>query len=110
MFKYRLENNICVLTLTKSNLDQSFPEFVKEIEMIYEHGHFKKLLFSLKKLEMVDSKEIGLIIYAFNYFRGKDTILSLCDLNIQTTEVFSITGIERIMHIYPNEELALSEI
>lgn len=62
------------------------------------------VLLDLSKVEFVDSSGLGAMVAALKSLRSVGGELALCQPSDQVKTLLEITGLERIMKIYPNRQ------
>ncbi len=66
-----------------------------------------KLLLDFARVEAISSQMIGLIVRLHNQCKREGGRLKLCSLSPSILEAFRITGLRKMLDIYPDEARAL---
>ncbi len=83
-------------TTTKDALTQQ----VKQIA----HQKAALVLLDMSQVEFVDSSGLGAIVAALKSLRSAGGELALCQPSEQVKTLLEITGLERIIKVYPNRQ------
>ncbi len=86
----------------------SAPAFDKELEMLIEAGE-KTLVLDFQNLEYISSAGLRSILAVTKRLRGLEGRIALSSLKDIVSEVFEISGFNKIIPIYDSLEEALSE-
>ncbi len=68
------------------------------------------VLLNLQGLTFMDSSGLGVILGRYRRLSQMDGRMAACCLNQQVQRIFELSGLTRIMGIFPNEELALEQL
>ncbi|MED4955953.1 anti-sigma F factor antagonist [Paenibacillus macerans] len=73
-------------------------------------GNCRNLVLSLKELQFMDSSGIGVILGRYKLIKQKSGKMVVCDVNPPVYRLLEMSGLFKIMPIFENEGLALSEL
>ncbi|WP_018751470.1 anti-sigma F factor antagonist [Paenibacillus sanguinis] len=73
-------------------------------------GNCRNLVLSLKSLLFMDSSGIGVILGRYKLIKQKGGKMVICDVNPPVYRLFEMSGLFKIMPIFENEELALTDL
>nr|WP_245339003.1 anti-sigma F factor antagonist [Paenibacillus shirakamiensis] len=73
-------------------------------------GRCRHIVFSLKALEFMDSSGLGVILGRYKLIKQKGGRMAVCDVNASVYRLFDMSGLFKIMPVFDNEGLALSEL
>ncbi|MCM3698253.1 anti-sigma F factor antagonist [Paenibacillus macerans] len=73
-------------------------------------GNCRNLVLSLKELLFMDSSGIGVILGRYKLIKQKGGKMVVCDVNPPVYRLLEMSGLFKIMPIFENEGLALSEL
>lgn len=90
--------------LDESNIQQ----IGEELNMIVDEVPTPKLLIRFGNVEHLSSAALGTLITVNNRVKGKDGELRLAEIDPQIREVFKITKLDKIFHIFDDADDALS--
>lgn len=68
------------------------------------------VLLNLQGLTFMDSSGLGVILGRYRRLSQMDGRMAACCLNQQVKRIFELSGLTRIMGIYPTEQLALEQL
>ncbi|BAU05695.1 MULTISPECIES: STAS domain-containing protein [Fischerella] len=86
-----------ILDSTKSQ------EFRDKITAELESG-VKTVLVDFKEVTFMDSSGLGALVLAFKALRAANTRLAICSINEQVRIVFQLTGIDKVIEIFTNQD------
>ncbi|MDQ0088178.1 stage II sporulation protein AA (anti-sigma F factor antagonist) [Paenibacillus anaericanus] len=70
----------------------------------------RHLVLSLKSLQFMDSSGLGVILGRYKLIKQRGGRMVLCDVNPSVYRLFDMSGLFKIMSIFENEEVALSDL
>lgn len=73
-------------------------------------GNCRNLVLSLKSLQFMDSSGIGVILGRYKLIKQKGGKMVVCDVNPPVYRLFEMSGLFKIMSIFDNEDLALTDL
>ncbi|WP_059052413.1 anti-sigma F factor antagonist [Paenibacillus senegalimassiliensis] len=73
-------------------------------------GNCRNLVLSLKSLQFMDSSGIGVILGRYKLIKQKGGKMVVCDANPPVYRLFEMSGLFKIMPIFENEDLALTDL
>jgi stage II sporulation protein AA (anti-sigma F factor antagonist) len=73
-------------------------------------GGCRHLVLSLKSLQFMDSSGLGVILGRYKLIKQRGGRMVLCDVNPSVYRLFDMSGLFKIMSIYEDEDMALSEL
>jgi len=80
----------------------------EEIAQIIDAQVQPKILISFENVDHLSSAALGTLITLNNKIRGKDGQLRLAEIDPQIREIFTITKLDKLFHIYDSVEDAMS--
>ncbi|MEN9214565.1 MAG: STAS domain-containing protein [Gloeomargarita sp. DG02_3_bins_56] len=83
-------------TTTKDGLTQQVKQIANQRATL--------VLLDLSQVQFVDSSGLGAIVAALKSLRSAGGELALCQPSEQVKTLLEITGLERIMKVYPNRQ------
>ena len=108
IFSHRTENSICVISIEGNIALDGVNEAKSYLKPHIENPESKGLLISFEKVNFIDSSGIGLIVSIFKTLQQKEQKFALCALSQKNEEIFSITRLNKILDIFPDEAAALA--
>lgn len=92
-------------------LDHHTADLVR-MQMDEEIGRMgcRHLVLSLKSLQFMDSSGLGVILGRYKLIKQKGGKMVVCDVNPSVYRLFEMSGLFKIMSIYEDEDMALSEL
>lgn len=84
-------------TTTKDGLTQQVKQIISQQATL--------VLLDLSRVEFVDSSGLGAIVAALKSLRSGGGELALCQPSDQVKTLLEITGLDRIIKIYPNRQV-----
>lgn len=76
-------------------------------ELVKGLGERPQLVLNFGQVEHLSSTMVGTVMKAHTRVAGADGRLALCGLRPSIADVFRITGLDRVLNIYPDEAAAL---
>ncbi|MFD1176290.1 anti-sigma F factor antagonist [Paenibacillus puldeungensis] len=73
-------------------------------------GNCRNLILSLGELQFMDSSGLGVILGRYKLIKQKGGKMILSGANPSVYRLFEMSGLFKIMSIYDNEELALTDL
>lgn len=73
-------------------------------------GNCRNLVLSLKSLQFMDSSGIGVILGRYKLIKQKGGKMVICDVNPPVYRLFEMSGLFKIMPIFENEDMALTDL
>jgi len=70
----------------------------------------KKLVIDFAKVDYLSSAGMRLLLSTTKKIKGLDGKLHFCSISDEVMEIIKMAGFERILHIFPTEEEALSAL
>lgn len=93
----------------EGELDHHTAELVRDrVESELDRGA-EHLVMSLEGLSFMDSSGIGVILGRYKRVTNAGGRMALCAVNDQLMKLFELSGMLKILRIYPNVSVALSE-
>ena len=80
----------------------------REIQEVIELEPTPKILISFEGVVHLSSSTLGILIKAHNSVREKDGQMHICEVNPQIYEAFTITNLDKLLHIHKTTKEALS--
>ncbi|WP_018131925.1 anti-sigma F factor antagonist [Effusibacillus pohliae] len=92
-------------------LDHHTAELVRNrVESELDSGLYKNMIFSLGRLEFMDSSGLGVILGRYKRVSQLGGKMSLCAVNDSLRKLFELSGIFKILPVYDTETRALAEM
>jgi anti-anti-sigma factor len=85
------------------------PEFERDVLQRIDGGQ-RRLLIDFADLVYISSAGLRIVLLAAKRMKSAGGRLVLCSLNPQITEVFEISGFNRILDIQSSRDAAISEL
>jgi anti-sigma B factor antagonist len=79
----------------------------RELARLTDRAGRNRLLLSFGNVEHLSSAMLGKILHLEKRLRKLDGRLALCQLAPAIAEAFAITGLHKVLNIYPDEQQAL---
>jgi anti-sigma B factor antagonist len=79
----------------------------RELARLSDRAGGNKLLLSFGNVEHLSSAVLGKVLRLEKRLRKLGGRLALCQLKPATREAFAITGLDKVLNIYPDEQRAL---
>ena len=81
--------------------EANIAEIDDELTALIEGEYRPKLVISFAGVDHLSSAALGTLISTNNKIRHRDGQMRLCEINPQIYEVFQITKLNNLFHIYP---------
>ncbi len=106
---HRIEKHVCVVNLI-GNLALQENQAVKiYLNPLINDSNIKTLLLNLDKIEVIDSKGVGVIATTLQTLEELQKALVISNVNSNCLNVLKTLRLDRMIRIYETEEEALSE-
>ncbi len=103
----RIGSNLVVTIDGELDLETS-PEFRKVIEeKLDSYKTIRHLILDLKKVHFIDSSGLGVILGRFKRITQDGGRMSAVNVSDQVKRIFELSGLLKIMNIYPDRKDAL---
>lgn len=73
-------------------------------------GGCRHIVLSLESLQFMDSSGIGVILGRYKLIKQKGGRMAVCGVNPPVYRLLEMSGLFKIMSVYENESIALSEL
>lgn len=101
---------VLVVRLT-GELDHHAAEFVRmDLDEAILRRQVEHVVLNLKDLQFMDSSGLGVILGRYKLIHGKGGKMVLCDANPAVKRLLQMSGLLKIMALYENESMALSDL
>lgn len=91
-------------------LDHHTAEMVRsQVEAELDRGLTEHLVLNLEDLSFMDSSGLGVILGRYKRVTQAGGRMALCSVNDQLKKLFELSGMLKILRIYPSESQALAE-
>ncbi|ARU63166.1 anti-sigma F factor antagonist [Tumebacillus avium] len=91
-------------------LDHHTAEMVRnQVEAELDRGLTEHLVLNLEDLSFMDSSGLGVILGRYKRVTQAGGRMALCSVNDQLKKLFELSGMLKILRIYPSETQALAE-
>jgi anti-sigma B factor antagonist len=104
--KFRSSDNVIILDLS-GRIDVNAANFIETIGQCIHDG-YTDILCNLEGVEFIDYLGISAIVLAFKEVTNKNGRMKISNLATHLRSLFSVTGLDKTIEIYPEEELALN--
>jgi len=104
---HRMDKNICVVSIEGNIALDGVNEAKIYLKPHLENASIKGILFNFGKVNFIDSSGIGLIVSIYKTLQQREAKFGLCELSKKNEEIFTITRLNKILDIFPNEGDAL---
>lgn len=103
------QNGVTMVEFVDRNIldEANIAQIGSEISALIESDLNPRLLISFASVEHLSSAALGALININNQIKEKDGQLRLSDINEQIIEVFRITRLDRLFHIFPSTAEAM---
>jgi len=105
----RQENNVIIVTLDAKSVDyrnaEAYKNIVGSLAAGAEQG--STLLLNLENVTFMDSSGLGILLFARRALEAKQGSLAACNVQGYVVNLFKLTSLDRVIKLFPNEELAL---
>lgn len=91
-----------------SELPTNLQNYVKKV--LESDPTLQGVLINFERIDHVDSRLIGIMVSIFRLVEKHKSKLGLCGLNQSNQKIFQLSGLEQILKIYPNEEMAIDQM
>ncbi|ASS75049.1 anti-sigma F factor antagonist [Tumebacillus algifaecis] len=109
----QISTDVCGDTLIvrlSGELDHHTAEMVRsQVEAELDRGLTAHLVMNLENLSFMDSSGLGVILGRYKRVTQSGGRMALCAVNDQLKKLFELSGMLKILRIYPNESQALAE-
>lgn len=103
----RIGHNLIVAIDGELDLETS-PDFRAIVEeKLDNYPAVQHLILDLKKVHFIDSSGLGVILGRFKRLSGTGGRLSAVNVSDQVKRIFELSGLLKIMNIYPDRQKAL---
>lgn len=105
----RQENTVTVITIDAKSVDYRNAEAYKNIIGAVAASAVQggTLLLNLEHVTFMDSSGLGILLFARRTLEAKQGGLAACNVQGYVVNLFKLTSLDRVVKLYPNEELAL---
>jgi anti-sigma B factor antagonist len=87
--------------------NQTVREFGTQLKGLVEHAHEPNVVVNFSGVQLLSSSVLGHLLGTHNKARTAGGRLVLCGIAPDLLRVFKITGMDRLLKIYPGEHEAL---
>jgi anti-sigma B factor antagonist len=106
----REKDDVLIVSFNESKILE--PELIQQMEKEFQNPALqaatrRKLLLDFSRVESLSSMTIGLIVRLHNQCKREGGRLKLCGISPNIMEVFKITGLRKLLEIYPDGIKAL---
>lgn len=103
------ENEKTIIVLPKGNLVY---EGIEELEALLKglRDEVRCIIIDLNNTKYLSAKAISVIVDSMKNYRGRRRDLKLVNVNKHIMELFEITGVNKIISIFENEDAVLASI
>lgn len=108
VFNHRIDKSICVVSIEGNIALDGVNEAKEYLRPLLDDKKNKGLLINFSQVNFIDSSGIGLIVSLFKTLQQREAKFGLSNLSKKNEEIFTITRLNKILDIYPNEADALS--
>ena len=107
--RVRREDEITVVEFLERNIldEAAIQQIGQEIGNLVDESVTPKILLSFENVDHLSSAALGTLITINNKVRQKDGQLRLANIDPQIYEVFAITKLNKLFHIYETSDEAI---
>ena len=105
-----IENNLCVVSIDDDLVLERGSEVRLYVAPFLENEQIKGMVISCKGTHFIDSSGMGTIASIYRELQKRQAPLVLCQLTSQNQEAFALTGLDKLIRVYPTEEAALEAL
>jgi anti-sigma B factor antagonist len=106
----RNESDITVIDLAGEIDVSQAPRLRQTILELFENKEVNKLLINMTEVIYIDSAGLSVLIAAHRQVNNKNGAFGLCNLQQPVRQVCHITGIDKVIQIFPTVKEALAEL
>lgn len=104
------KRNTLIVNLSGELDHHSASEIKNLIDDQLSHGSINNCMLDCKDLQFMDSSGVGLIIGRYKKIKALNGQIVAINVNPQIKRIFTISGLDRIITIYPDLKTALKNI
>ncbi len=105
----KISDSISLLSLTGEVDVYTAPQLKKQINSLITEGA-KNVIVNLEAVEYLDSTALGVLIGRLKKLREVDGSLDIVCGNGRVKRIFEITGLDKVLTIWPSEDAILEKI
>jgi anti-anti-sigma factor len=79
-------------------------------ELLQQKTTLTKVILDFSETTLIDSSGIGSLLASLKMAQQRDIKVSVCSLNLQVEFTFSLTGLDQLFELEPNNSLAQDKI
>ena len=106
----RKESDITIVDLTDEIDVSQAPRLRQALVELFENTDVKKLLINMTKVVYIDSAGLSVLIAAHRQTSDRRGAFGLSNLQQPVRQVCHITGIDKVIQIFPTVEEALTKL
>jgi anti-anti-sigma factor len=107
---YRLELNICVISIEGNLTSAHVQEFVDYSGNLLKEHPIDGIIINLEKSGFIDSSGIGMLVKLYKLLQEKKQSLVLCNLNPKFQQILQGVGLMMVLKICKTEDDAITEV
>lgn len=107
---HRIENNICLISLTENLVSHNVIQVQKYIQPFIDDENIIGIILNFEKVIYIDSTGFGFLISIFQSLRKRQAKLGLCQVDNKIKEFFKRMKIDRFLDVYLNEKEAMAAL
>ncbi|MFD2168863.1 anti-sigma F factor antagonist [Tumebacillus lipolyticus] len=101
---------VTLIVRMAGELDHHTAEMVRrQVESELDRSATENLILNLEQLSFMDSSGLGVILGRYKRVTQAGGRMALCSVNDQLKKLFELSGMLKILRIYPTESQALAE-
>lgn len=104
----RQKNSAIILDLS-GRVDVDSANLVETVGQCLRDGYLD-IICNFEAIEFIDYMGISVIIIAYKEVANNNGRMKLCNIPAHLRNLFSVTGVDKAVDIYPSEELALNSL
>jgi anti-sigma B factor antagonist len=101
------EGNIAVLSMNGRLDTMHFPLVDKELVSMIENER-KQIVLDCQNLDYISSSGLRVLLKALKQMEAAKGRLTICSLQPQISQIFKISGFDRLFEIYPGKKEAIA--
>lgn len=103
---HKIENQVCAITITGNIALDGVKTTKSYLRQFLSNESVQAILIDFKKVDIIDSTGIGLIVSVFQFLQERDAHLFLYNFNKKNQETFHLTRLDKFLNIFPTEKEA----
>lgn len=108
--EHKKEENVLIIKPITKNIDSAVSANFKGkvLDLVNKENNHVVLL--LSEVDFIDSSGLGSLISILKTLTNNNRALAMCGIKPQILNLFSVTRLNRVFRIYPNEKEAIQAL